>query len=100
MKLKETQPTNEKNNNETIRFTTLINPTLLSNIKLISYFTNQKLYETINNSIQHYIDDFEIKNNISIKSIINLQNNFSNNNIIDNKEDIKEDIKEETSNKK
>ena len=30
-----------------IRFTFLINPTLLSQIKLISYISNQKLYETI-----------------------------------------------------
>lgn len=56
------------------RFTTTISPTLLSQIKLISYFTNQTLSNSINQSIQLYIEDFETKNNTSIQSIINLQN--------------------------
>jgi len=59
------------------RFTTLINPQLLSNIKLVSYFTNNKLYEVINDSLKLYIEDFEIKYNTNIDTIINLQNNFS-----------------------
>ena len=59
------------------RFTTLINPTLLSNIKLVSYFTNQKLYEVINDSLKLYIEDFEIKNNTKLETIINLQNTFN-----------------------
>lgn len=66
------------------RFTTLIDEELLSQIKLISYFTNQKLNECINSSLQHYIIDFETKNNTTLNSIIDLQNNFtqlSNNNI-------------------
>ena len=74
MKNTQNQPKNEI---ETIRFTTLINPQLLSNIKLISYFTNQKLYETINDSIKLYIENFEKINNTSIQSIINLQTKFS-----------------------
>ena len=37
------------------RFTTLIQPNLLSKIKLISYFTNKKLNEVINESIEGYI---------------------------------------------
>ena len=61
------------------RFTTLIQPQLLSNIKLISYFTNQKLYEVINISLELMIEDFEIKYNTKISTIINLQNNFNNN---------------------
>ena len=56
------------------RFTTLIQPQLLSNIKLISYFTNQKLYEVINGSLELMIEDFEIKYNTKISTIINLQN--------------------------
>ena len=60
------------------RFTTLINPQLLSNIKLISYFTNQKLYEVINDSLELMIEDFEIKYQTKISSIINLQNSFNN----------------------
>ena len=59
------------------RLTTLINPQLLSNIKLISYFTNQKLYEVINDSLELMIEDFEIKYNTKISSIINLQNSFN-----------------------
>jgi hypothetical protein len=59
------------------RFTTLINPQLLSNIKLISYFTNQKLYEVINDSLELMIEDFEIKYNTKISTIINLQNSFN-----------------------
>lgn len=59
------------------RFTTLINPTLLSNIKLVSYFTNKKLYEVIEESLKLYIEDFEIKSNTKLDTIINLQNSFS-----------------------
>ena len=67
-----------KEQKETLnRFTTLINPTLLSNIKLVSYFTNQKLYEVINDSLKLYIEDFEIKYNTKIDTIINLQNSFN-----------------------
>ena len=69
----------EKQKVEHQRFTTLINPLLLSNIKLVSYFTNKKLYEVINDSLQLYIEDFEIKYNTKISTIINLQNNFNNN---------------------
>jgi hypothetical protein len=70
-----------KNNNETElqRFTTLINPKTLSNIKLISYFTNKKLYEVINSSIMDYVIKFETNNNTSIQSLIDLQHKFSQN---------------------
>ena len=61
------------------RFTTLINPTLLSNIKLVSYFTNQKLYEVINDSLKLYIEDFEIKYNTKLDTIISLQKSFNQN---------------------
>ena len=59
------------------RFTTLINPLLLSNIKLVSYFTNKKLYEVINESLSLYITDFELRYDTKINSIINLQNNLN-----------------------
>lgn len=58
------------------RFTFLINSQLLSKIKLISYFTNQKLNETINNSLKDYILKFETQSNTKIDSLINLSSNF------------------------
>ncbi len=58
------------------RFTFLINSQLLSQIKLISYFTNQKLNETINESISNYITQFETQSNTKLDSIIDLQSKF------------------------
>jgi hypothetical protein len=52
------------------RFTFLIESNLLSQIKLISYFTEQTLSNTINESIILFIKDFELKNNTQINSII------------------------------
>lgn len=59
------------------RFTTTLNPQLLSQIKLISYFTNKTLSQSINESIHQYIQHFEESNNTSIQSIINLKNSHS-----------------------
>ena len=59
------------------RFTTLIQPKLLTQIKLISYFTNKKLNESINQSISNYINDFEKSSNTSIQSLIDLQSKFT-----------------------
>tara|TARA_R110002074_G_scaffold297450_3_gene468954 strand:- start:246 stop:512 length:267 start_codon:yes stop_codon:yes gene_type:complete len=58
------------------RFTFLIESKLLSQIKLISYFTNQKLNETINKSISDYINNFETQSNTKLDSLIDLQSNF------------------------
>lgn len=58
------------------RFTFLIDSQLLSQIKLISYFTNQKLNETINESLSNYISNFETQSNTKISEIINLQSKF------------------------
>lgn len=58
------------------RFTTLIDDQLLSQIKLISYFSNKKLNETINESLQHYITHFENYNNTKISEIISFQSKF------------------------
>lgn len=65
---KETKSTN-------IRFTTLVNPTLLSQIKFVSYLTNQKLYECINKSMELMIKDFEQNHQTNINTLINLQPN-------------------------
>ena len=56
-----------------IRFTTLINPQLLSQIKLISYFTNQKLYEVISLCLVDGVKKFEIDNKTNISHKMNLQ---------------------------
>ena len=53
------------------RFTTLINPNLLSKIKLISYFTNKTLSQSINDSISLYVKDFESKNDTKIQKYCN-----------------------------
>lgn len=58
------------------RFTTLIDDQLLSQIKLISYFSNKKLNETINESLKHYITYFENYNNTKISEIISFQSKF------------------------
>lgn len=63
------------------RFTTLINPHTLSHIKLISYFTNQKLYEVVDKSFKDYVINFETQNKTSITSIINFQQQFNKENI-------------------
>ena len=64
------------------RFTTLIQPKLLSKIKLISYFTNQKINEVINSSLEDYIQNFETKSNTKIDTLINFKLDFKD---LDNK---------------
>tara|TARA_R100001079_G_scaffold75553_1_gene40495 strand:- start:1022 stop:1270 length:249 start_codon:yes stop_codon:yes gene_type:complete len=65
------------NENQLQRFTTLINPLVLSHIKLIGYFTNRKLYEVINDSLELMIKEFESKSNTKIEDIINLQSTLT-----------------------
>jgi hypothetical protein len=55
-----------------IRLTTLITPNLLSKIKLISFLSNQKLYETINISLTNYIDFYNSTHQTNIDTLINL----------------------------
>lgn len=62
----------KENEFELIRLTTLINPNLLSKIKLISYLSNQKLYETINVCITNYIDFYNSTHQTNIDTLINL----------------------------
>ena len=67
----------------------MIQPNLLSQIKLISYFSNKKLNEVINESLSDYITNFEIKSNTKLSEIINFQSNFEElpqNNITPNKD--------------
>ena len=67
----------DTNNEKKIRFTTLTNPNTISQIKLISYFTNQKLYELVDHSFQLYIKEFEEKYNTKIDSLIKFNNNLT-----------------------
>ena len=60
---------------EKVRFTTLINPESLTKIKLISYLSNRKLFECIDEAIILYTNEYEITNNTSLSSIINIQTN-------------------------
>ena len=76
---------NKNNTIEKIRFTTLVNPTSLTKIKLISYFTNTTFSEIIDESFEYYILNFESTNNLSINDLISLKDKFSVNN--DNIED-------------
>ena len=76
---KNSEVSNVSNEKDLQRFTTLINPLILSHIKLIGYFTNRKLYEVINDSLLLMITDFESKSNTKIDDIINLQNTLSQN---------------------
>ena len=64
---------NEKTTNQKLekkRFTFLIESNLLSQIKLISFLTNQTLSNNINESIILFIKDFELKNNTLINNIM------------------------------
>ena len=74
---KNSEVSNVNNEKDLQRFTTLINPLVLSHIKLIGYFTNRKLYEVINDSLELMIIDFENKSNTKIDDIINLQNTLT-----------------------
>lgn len=60
---------------EKVRFTTLINPESLTKIKLISYLSNRKLFECIDEAIVLYINEYEMNNNTSLSNIINIQTN-------------------------
>lgn len=76
---------NKNNTIEKIRFTTLVNPTSLTKIKLISYFTNTTFSEIVDESFEYYILNFESTNNLSINDLISLKDKFAVNN--DNKDD-------------
>ena len=74
---KNSEVSNVNNEKDLQRFTTLINPLVLSHIKLIGYFTNRKLYEVINDSLELMIKEFESKSNTKIEDIINLQSTLT-----------------------
>jgi hypothetical protein len=59
-------------NSNLIRLTTLITPNLLSKIKLISFLSNQKLYETINICLTNYIEFYNSTHQTNMDTLINL----------------------------
>lgn len=80
---------NKNNTIEKIRFTTLVNPTSLTKIKLISYFTNTTFSEIVDESFEYYILNFESTNKLSINDLISLKDKFAVNN-----DNIEENFKE------
>jgi len=68
LEIKNQKPTIQKLDKK--RFTFLIESNILSQIKLISFLTNQTLSNTINESIMLFIKDFELKNNTQINDIM------------------------------
>ena len=68
LEIKKQKTTNQKLDKK--RFTFLIESNLLSQIKLISFLTNQTLSNNINESIILFIKDFELKNNTLINNIM------------------------------
>jgi len=59
-----------------IRFTTIINPDLLTKIKLISYFTNTTISNLVEDSLSNYLNDFENQNNLKIQDLISIKDKF------------------------
>ena len=72
-----------KNEEIKMRFTTLITPTILTKIKLISYFTNSTISNLVEDSLINYLTIFETQNNIQINDLMNMRDRFTNNPIID-----------------
>ena len=83
-----------KNEEIKMRFTTLITPTILTKIKLISYFTNSTISNLVEDSLINYLNVFETQNNIQINDLMKMKDRFSNDNEIDIEiTEIDEDIK-------
>ena len=83
-----------KNEEIKMRFTTLITPTILTKIKLISYFTNSTISNLVEDSLINYLNVFETQNNIQINYLMKMKDRFSNDNEIDIEiTEIDEDIK-------
>jgi len=72
-----------KNEEIKMRFTTLITPTILTKIKLISYFTNSTISNLVEDSLINYLNVFETQNNIQINDLMKMKDRFNNDNEID-----------------
>ena len=61
-----------------MRFTTIISPSILTKIKLISYFTNSTISLVVEDSLNNYLLDFEKQNNIQINDLMRIKDKFNN----------------------
>ena len=77
-----------------MRFTTIISPSILTKIKLISYFTNSTISLVVEDSLNNYLLDFEKQNNIQINDLMRIKDKFNNDeSIIEEINDIEEEVK-------
>ena len=84
---------NEKNEIK-MRFTTIISPSILTKIKLISYFTNSTISLVVEDSLNNYLLDFEKQNNIRINDLMRMKDKFNNDeSIIEEINEIEEEVK-------
>ena len=52
----------EVNKVEKIRYTFLVNPKLLSKLKIVSFIENRKVSDVIDSVLEKYMNEFESKN--------------------------------------
>ena len=84
---------NEQNETK-MRFTTIISPSILTKIKLISYFTNSKISLVVEDSLNTYLLNFEKQNNIQINDLMRIKDKFQNDeSIIEEINEIGEELK-------
>lgn len=77
-----------------MRFTTIISPSILTKIKLISYFTNKTISLVVEDSLNNYLLDFEKQNNIQINDLMRMKDKFNNDDLIDEEiTEIEEEVK-------
>ena len=77
-----------------MRFTTIISPSILTKIKLISYFTNSTISLVVEDSLNNYLLDFEKQNNIQINDLMRIKDKFNNDeSTIEEINEIEEEIK-------
>jgi len=81
-----------KNLTETkLRFTTIIQPSILTKIKLIAYFTNNTISDIVEIALIDYLNNFEEQNNIKIDDLMNIKENFNSKPTIVDEDDIIEE---------
>lgn len=77
-----------------MRFTTIISPSILTKIKLISYFTNSTISLVVEDSLNNYLFDFEKQNNIQINDLMRMKDKFNDDDpIVEEINEIVEEVK-------